>query len=117
MGFGVVCVSFAIFIALLALLSVLSPLFLSLTLEHLLRQHFISSLGMFLLLHRFGRSRSTLPRGRGRINDGLSSKGSLGRSCRSILDCHCVLYDLTGSPLLSQVNQMLPVGVQFPVEF
>ena len=113
MGFGVVCASFAIFIALLALLSVLSPLFLSLALEHLLRQHFISSPGMC----RFGRSRSTLPRGRGRINDGLSSKGSLGRSCRSILDCHCVLYDLTGSPLLSQVNQMLPVGVQFPVEF
>lgn len=113
MGFGVVCASFAIFIALLALLSVLSPLFLSLALEHLLRQHFISSPGMY----RFGRSRSTLPRGRGRINDGLSSKGSLGRSCRSILDCHCVLYDLTGSPLLSQVNQMLPVGVQFPVEF
>ena len=113
MGFGVVCVSFAIFIALLALLSVLSPLFLSLTLEHLLRQHFVSSPGMC----RFGRSRPTLPRGRGRINDGLSSKGSLSRSCHSILDCHCVLYDLTGSPLLSQVNQMLPVGVQFPVEF
>ena len=113
MGFGVVCASFAIFIALLALLSVLSPLFLSLALEHLLRQHFISSPGMY----RFGRSRSTLPRGRGRINDGLSSKGSLGRSRRSILDCHRVLYDLTGSPLLSQMNQMLPVGVQFPVEF